>query len=293
MRVLSDFDGVLTDITHEAARVTNLFLDGLRAAAGSLGEHAVTELAHSAYAEMAANPSRHGWKVKGRITAFSNEDGFIRVNGLAACLERRASRGDPVAHPVMSALQGSGISGFPALAQKSYEQMAAETAAGQIKPLDPESAEVLKALLARGDEVVVVSNSGTDRVAQLLRGAGIEPSADDAGGPGRVRIRGGARKFLLSDAPRHIDAGDYRIPTDRPQYEKILLEENPDIVVGDVFSLDLALPLELARRKTPGFAPRLFMRRRPYTPAWSADYAAATSGAEIRIAVIDRMEDML
>ena len=46
------------------------------------------------------------------------------------------------------------------------------------------------------------------------------------------------------------------------------------MIVGDVFSLDLALPLELARRPRAraSAGPRLVLRRRPYTPAWSADY---------------------
>jgi hypothetical protein len=290
MRVLSDFDGVLTDITHEAARVTNLFLDGMRTASG-LGERAVMDLAHAGYEEMAAHPSRHGWRVKGRITAFANEDGFIRINGLAALLDQKKAKGDPVAHSIGSGLHGAGVSGFSALAQKSYEQMVAETAAGQIKPFDPESAAFLRALLARGDEVVVVSNSGTDRIKQLLQGAGIE--AGDQPGAGRVRVRGGARKFLLSDAPKHVDVGDYRIPVDRPTYEAILLEEKPDVIIGDVFSLDLALPLELARRGTPGFSPRMAMRRRPYTPAWSVDHVAASAKQGARIEVIDRMDQLL
>lgn len=290
MRVLSDFDGVLTDITHEAARVTNLFLDELRMAAKGR-EHAVDDLAHSAYTEMSANPSRHGWRVKGRITAFSNEDGFIRVNGLAACLDRRAARGDAAAQPLAAALQGAGIASFSALAQKSYEKMAAETAAGQIKPLDPESANVLRALLARGDDVVIVSNSGTERIVQLLRDAAIGVHED--AGPGHLRVRGNARKFLLSDTPRVIDVGDYAVPVDRPTYEKILLEERPDVVVGDVFSLDLALPLHLTRRGAEGFAPRLLLRRRSYTPGWSTDYVEAAAREGARIGMIDDMAQAL
>jgi FMN phosphatase YigB (HAD superfamily) len=292
MRVLSDFDGVLTDIAHESARVTNLFLDGLRHASGG-ADRSVADLAHSAYEEMAAHPTRHGWRVGGRITAFANEDGFVRVNGLAGCLDERAARGDPIARPLLAALQITGPDAFTALAHLAYERMTRETAAGAIKPLDPEAAEVLRTLLARGDEVVVVSNSGTDRIAQILRSAGLEAHPGGAPGPGRLRIRGGARKFILSEAPRGFEVEGYAVATDRPHYEQILLEERPDVVVGDVFSLDLALPLDLVRRRAPGFGPRLVLRRRSYTPAWSAGYVAGPARADARCDVVDRIQEIL
>jgi FMN phosphatase YigB (HAD superfamily) len=293
MRVLSDFDGVLTDIAHEAARVTNLFLDALREASGG-ADRSVAELAHSAYEEMAAYPTLHGWRIGGRITAFANEDAFIRVNGLAACLDDRAARGDAIAKPLLAALQKGGVPAFTALAHRAYEMMTRETAAGAIKPLDPAAAEVLRALLARGDEVVVVSNSGTERIAAILKDAGLEPRPDGASGPGRLRIRGGARKFILGPEPRGFDVAGYAVSTDRPHYEEILLAERPDVVVGDVFSLDLALPLDLVRRGAPGFGrPRLALRRRPYTPAWSAGYVSGAARNDARCDVIDGMEEIL
>jgi FMN phosphatase YigB (HAD superfamily) len=293
MRFLSDFDGVLTDIAHESARVTNLFLDGLRHVSGG-ADRTVADLAHSAYEEMAAHPRSHGWRFGGRITAFANEDGFVRLNGLAACLDARAARGDAIARPLLAAIQVTGPDAFTALAHTAYERMTRETAAGAIKPLDPAAADVLRALLARGDEVVVVSNSGTERIAQILRGAGLEPHPDGTPGPGRLRIRGGARKFILSNSPRGFDVDGYAVATDRPHYEQILLEERPDVIVGDVFSLDLALPLDLVRQKAPGFGrPRLLLRRRGYTPTWSAGYVTGPARADAPCEVIERIEDIL
>jgi phosphoglycolate phosphatase-like HAD superfamily hydrolase len=288
MRVLSDFDGVLTDITHEAARVTNLFLDALRGT-GVRDEHAIHQLAHRAYEEMAHDPTRHGWRVGGRITAFANEDGFIRSNALAACLDDIARRGDQTARDLVAALERQGVPNFTALGQRAFEEMVRETAAGEIRPLDPAAAAVLKALLARGIEVVVVSNSGTARIQQLLKGAGLEPRSDQAAGPGHLRVRGGARKFILSHEARGFEANGYGVSTDRPHYEEILLEERPDVIVGDVFSLDLALPLEFARRGM--IAPRLLLRRRPYTPAWSVDYLTVHAAEWCR--VIDQIEELL
>jgi FMN phosphatase YigB (HAD superfamily) len=290
MRVLSDFDGVLTNIAHEAARVTEYFLDKMWEAAPT-DEGPLPEVLGTAYAEMEACPEQHGWRVKGRITAFANEDGFIRINGLAAHLDAQAALGNVDVRTVLAGLMKLGLPSFSALAQTSYEQMTRETAAGKIRPLDPEASAVLKALIARGDEIVVVSNSGTDRICQLLRGAGLEPAQDSKPGGGPLRVRGNARKFLLGDTPRSFEVGGYRVATDRPFYEQILLEERPDVIIGDVFSLDLALPLDLVRRGVSGFGrPRLVLRLRSYTPAWSANYVIQNARGDAHCDVIDRLE---
>src|SRR5262245_50929219 len=206
MRVLSDFDGVLTSIAHEAARVTEIFLDGLSQCDRDDDGPLPVVLANT-YAEMEANPPQHGWRANGRITAFANEDGFIRVNGIAGHLDERAALGDPDVRTILYALRRLGTPTFGALAQKAYEQMVRETAAGRIQPLDTQATAVLQALIARGDEVVIVSNSGTERICQLLRGAGFEPLQDGDPGAGPLRVRGNARKFVLSNSPRYLDVG--------------------------------------------------------------------------------------
>jgi FMN phosphatase YigB (HAD superfamily) len=256
MKVVSDFDGVLTDLTEEASRVRELFDEAVARATGrEPGESALW--LGEAEREMAAAPFRHGWRVKGRITAFCNEDGFVHTNALAAHLDRvRAGR-------------DAGVD-FQELAQQAYLRMVEETAAGHRHPLDPRTAPVLSALIARGHEVVVVSNSGTERICRLLEGVGLSPVAHGTG-TGPLRVRGHAEKFRLGEGPRTFPVGEYVVDTDRPAYRTILTEERPDLVIGDVFSLDLALPLQLAREgELRGI--RLVLRHRPYTPNWSRDY---------------------
>ena len=248
MRVLSDFDGVLTDITHEAARVTNLFLDALRGT-GARDEHAIHQLAHRAYEEMAHDPTRHGWRVGGRITAFANEDGFIRIER-ARRVPRRASRAAATTPRATSRprsrRRASRISRRSRSAPSS--EMMRETAAGEIKPIDPAAAAVLKALLARGDEVV----SSRTRGPRASSSSCAAPASSRNRTRRRVRAAfgcaaaRGSSSFRMSRAASRSNG--YAVSTDRPHYEEILLEERPDVVVGDVFSLDLALPLEFARR---------------------------------------------
>jgi hypothetical protein len=79
------------------------------------------------------------------------------------------------------------------------------------------------------------------------------------------------------------------VDTDRPGYREVLLEEKPNMVVGDVFSLDLALPLALVRERLLGDT-RLVMRQRDYTPQWSRDYV---SSLDVPSAIVNRLEEIV
>jgi hypothetical protein len=63
-----------------------------------------------------------------------------------------------------------------------------------------------------------------------------------------------------------VTVGGLRVDVARPDYERVLREERPDAVIGDVFSLDLALPLALKRREPEWRDVRLFWLVLPYTP---------------------------
>lgn len=254
-KLVCDFDGVLTELSHEAERVLELFLEstGLVAEREPLCRRVLAEVANA------------GWEVRGRITAYADEDGFIFVNGLAAWLDRAVAAQVDLGHAVYDAharLVSIGAADFKMAAQHSYERMAREVMAGASSPMDGVTPSVVEMLRSGGVEIVLVSNSGTSRIEDIFKKAGIPD--------GSARIRGGAGKFILGEQPQWIEWGGRRIDTNRPQYEAILREERPDAVIGDVFSLDLALPMQLALAE-PSLFPRglkLCLRVRPYTPAW-------------------------
>jgi FMN phosphatase YigB (HAD superfamily) len=251
MKIVSDFDGVVTDQTEEAQLVQAIFLDRLKAL---FGEQGATMLAR-AKEETARHPARHGWRSAGRITAYVNEDLFIANNAFAACLDDFGEGKDVLAR--------IGVASFMDVAQQAYEEMVRRTHEGELKPMDPDAAATMQRWLAQGHEVVIVSNSGTDRIVELLARAGLDTKHQ------QLKVRGGARKFELGPDQRGFDYEGYWLDTNRPLYEQILREEKPDAVIGDVVSLDLALPLQLMRTE-PEFAKlRLCLRLRPYTPAWA------------------------
>lgn len=291
MKILSDFDGVLTNLDSEAARVAEIFRNNLTTFAGASGHH-VMGLMEQVEQEMHRFPHSHGWRVLDRITAFCNEDGFIRVNALAACLDDWSSHREEVS-TLQKDLQIKGFRDFKALAQNAYETMVAETAAGKQHPIDDRTQVVLQALIDKGAEVVVVSNSGTERILQLLNGAGLNAVPHGAG-TGPLRVRGNARKFLLGDSPRTFPVGPYLVDTHRPSYEAILREEKPDVVIGDVFSLDLALPLHLAASGDKDFQKlQVVLRKRAYSPDWSLEHLTHGLGREVTGGIFDRLDQLL
>jgi hypothetical protein len=133
----------------------------------------------------------------------------------------------------------------------------------------PAAAAAGRRLLEGGVEMVVVSNSGADKLARWFGHAGVPFHTGAERGAGALGLRGGARKFVLDPSRSdRLEVDGLAIEVARPSYGSALREERPDAVVGDVFSLDLALPLAL-RRREPAFAgTRLFWLAHPYTPAW-------------------------
>lgn len=317
MKILSDFDGVLTDQSEEAALVHRLFLEGLTRYC-RLPEAAAKALIRRGEEAIEALPNRHGWDFGGRITAFANEDLFIRQNALGACLDRMADEGDAELIDLRLRLRAADLQDFKALAQLAYTRMTEYTRNGELKPLDPAAVETVKKLLDEGHEVVVVSNSGTDRILDLFHRAGVDAVAHDDAVHGAVlatgdlksdrktiRVRGGARKFELGPEPSGFEVSDYFVETARPVYEQIIREERPDAVIGDVFSLDLALPFHLGKTEPGLFSDSkeltLVLRSREYTPLWTrklfenaenSEAPADASSLKVRLRAVDRFEDV-
>lgn len=285
MKIVSDFDGVLTDQTEEGARVLEIFGE-MWAALSDISPKEVSALVDKGLREMELEPFGNGWRVKGRLTAFANEDLFIRNNGLAAWMDEHAGK------PALQALRLRGVESFMKLAQLAYEKMVSESQAAPKKPMDQQAKEVFDQFLRAGHQVVVVSNSSTSRILDMFHAVGIE-AKDHAQDPtARIRVRGGAAKFELGDVSEGFKLGNYFLETSRPRYAAILREEKPDAVIGDVFSLDLALPYFLANSEKSLPPVKLFLRLRPYTPSWAREEACALRGERARVYPIRELTEI-
>ena len=264
MRLLSDFDGVWTypDLEGEAQRVA---LEAAFLALVPATEHdLVRAWIEEARATVMREPHRYGWYVNGRVSAFADEDPFAIHS---AVLHRLgvARETDALAARLADAIEASG---------RTLEQFGGESHFAGVKHVEATrgpaitdaAADAGRRMLAGGVDIVVVSNSGTEKLQRWFGHAEVPARVHPEGGPGELRLRGAARKFVLADAGRHaLHVGALDIDVARPHYESVLLEEAPDAVVGDVFSIDLALPLHLKRTRPEWRHVRLFWLVHPYT----------------------------
>lgn len=265
MKILSDFDGVWTDPTHEADAVALGLAEDLAALTGFELERVRHDLAHCRRQAL-SEPERHGWELDGRVTAYCDEDAFLAVSGIASWLTEAR---DPLCAPYVEAVSRSDAPSFMQLADAAFKRLGARPGVGALLP---SAVDVLTRLEELGVDLVLVSNSDTEKLVRLFDDVGVSAATDDSA---RVRVRGAAMKWRLGDAPRRLEFDGRSVDVDRPWYRAIIEEERPDLVVGDVFSLDLALPHHM-RAGGEDAAPSTLVHRPPAAPTrWVADHLSS------------------
>jgi hypothetical protein len=282
VKLLSDFDGVWTDPSEEAASQGEV-LDAalIEWASADAAPRAAAWIA-DARAAVAREPWRWGWAPGGRVSAFGDEDPFAPHSALLHYLHERA-QADPVAAALVDGVRRHGFDALDAFGGHAHARGVERVAERRGPRLLPASVDAGRRMLDRGVEIVVVSNSGTDKLVRWFGSADLPLTVHPERTRGAIRLRGGGRKFVLDgDRRAPLELGRATIETARPHYEEALREERPDAVVGDVFSLDLALPLALKRAEPAFRALRLFFLDRAYTPAWLRE-AIASAAPEVEI----------
>jgi len=268
MKLLSDFDGVWTNPAAEA-RAQGEYLDATLLEWTAPATRAETaEWLARARAATLADPTRYGWAPGGRLSAFADEDPFSPHSALLHYLHLHRVD-DPRAAALCAAVEAHGFADLEAFGGKAHAMGVQRAVATRGPGILPAAADAGRRLLERGVEIVVVSNSGTDKLATWFDHAGVPQRVHPERAKGALCLRGAARKFVLGGpelAP--VMLGATKVDVSRPYYDAILRDERPDAVVGDVFSLDLALPLALRRREPAFAALRLFWLIHEYTPAW-------------------------
>jgi hypothetical protein len=267
MKLLTDFDGVWTDPREEAALGYDFIIDEVCRITGADRETIQARIS-SIRDEVLSQPLLHGWESNGAIAAFSEEDPYITNNAIcrAICLY----------HSDLWDQLKNDFSDFDAFSYSCYRGGVQRYSAGKVDLLRKGAKDVLRSLLSKGWEIVYASNSTGEKLRSCLG----ELSAEE-GGP--IRIRGSARKFVLTSEVGGSSQkfAKREVRTDRGHYLEILEEEKPDIIVGDVFSLDLSLPAELRAKGIPYLEKGLVLYKTEYTPSWALEAAQSTPGISI------------
>lgn len=264
LKILSDFDGVWTDPSLEAQHV----LRRVEAECARLAalEAARTRAHFAAFEQrVRAEPAQYGWAPDGRITSYVDEDPFAIANGIVHYIERAH---EAAAALYRDAILGAGHATLHAFADACFVHASERYRAAHPPPLVADTKRTIEELWALGAELVVVSNARTEKIVAWLGAAGVEVGA-------QLRVVGSAGKQVLGPGGDSIEVGGRAVGVDRPRYREILARESPDLVVGDVFSLDLALPHAMRAAGHPSAPRELVLRRHGWTPAWILNERAA------------------
>lgn len=259
--LLSDFDGVWTDQALEAEYV-KLFMTAEAARLAGVSPDEAAEDFRVFEQNVLATPDRYGWAPDGRITAYVDEDPFCVPNAMAAYLDCSS---DPRARRYREGILSGGFPTMNAFADTCFFGGMQEFRNRHRPALVPDAKKVVDELHRRDIRIVVVSNSPAEKIVRWFQNAGIDAGVT---GDHAVRVRGQAGKQTLGPTDEAVTVGGRPIRIDRPRYAWVLREERPDAVVGDVFSLDLALPHALREAGEPCAPRTLVLRRHPHTPDW-------------------------
>jgi FMN phosphatase YigB (HAD superfamily) len=237
--VILDFDGTFTDAEAEGAPFARAFKAGLFDLVG----RDVSAEWDAMRRTIDASPHRFGWVFDGNIVAPALADPYILSTTIAqGVLDRVGILKEPEHRN--------------AVVQGLYHWAYGKT----LSVFRPEAKEVLETVLAKGLRTYCITNASTDGVIKKLEMLMPGVVAEE-----RIAIFGDAQKFWIG-TPDRADASWAKLPDeyrvdglDRPilvrrgRYynalqrvlEAAACEPKDVIVCGDIFELDLSLPLNL------------------------------------------------
>ena len=235
---IADFDGTWTDAEEEGKPFRVGYLQDL-AALAELPLDEVERLAGEFERAVAADPGAHGWQYAGKIVAPAMVDPYLRIQAVAGKIFDRAQL-------FLDAAEREQV--LNRLFRDNYPKSGVSFRPGALGVLDA----------ALRDRLYIVTNSGTEPVCakleQLVGGV-----TKWLGFWMAEHVFGGAKKYVVEDSlfgvPETMELPGLARPVflRRPHYYKVLealrtrhgARWDEVVVVGDIFELDLALPLAL------------------------------------------------
>lgn len=287
--LILDFDGTLTDAEEEGVPFTEGFLRDLATLTGAPQEQ-VTELYACFQAMVLADPTKYAWYMSGLAVAPATVDPYLRIKPIAGMIL------DELGIVMDSKVRENLITHI--LFRDNYRLT--KTC------FRPGARRLLEDLYHDRDwiDAVIVTNSAPDAVLEKI--AWLSRQLNDLGATGypdnflafwRERLHGGAKKYVVNN---NGDSGSAKLEfqlagLDRPVYCKrpyyfdvlhdLVLPRGlvwaDVLVVGDIFELDLALPLALGCN--------VALMKSDKTPPYEIDFL----GTRVNARVLDSVSQIL
>ncbi|MDO8599602.1 MAG: hypothetical protein Q7S02_05845 [bacterium] len=242
--LVSDFDGLWTDVIQEGAPFTAGYIEDLARLSG-LPLNEVQRLARERESDVLARPHAYGWTYNGTIVAPASVDPYLRMGPVADLIFDRTNM-------LRSQSDRQAVCDLLFL----YNYRKTHTV------FRPDARRIFEALA--GTQTYIVTNSDPDTVRKKLRS--LDESVPNAPSIAWIidRVHGGARKYVV-DATKDLETHpavaatltlrglERPVHVRRPSYFAVLDDirrrhevEWKDVrVVGDIFELDGALPIAL------------------------------------------------
>ncbi len=304
MKLVSDFDGIWTDQDKEAKYVHNYIIKKLTQLTKFSAEE-IEQLIEGCRKEMDKTPYDYGWMNNGKISVYYREDPFGDNNALFNYIHRSASaKSFSVFRQKLNDIKKAIIAAGYESAEKFSNVCFAESTktfkeSGKLSP-HPHGKATLEKVLKKGVQIVVASNSSTDKIEHLFLKMGKQPSNEKSFKPGHVHARGNSMKFVITPEfdllPETMKITErYKVQLRRESYYNVIEDEMPDYVIGDVFSLDIALPLYLRLNDKRFEKLKVIQKVHEYTPAWVKDFLGKEEfeGIAFMIDDISELPDVL
>lgn len=276
MKLVSDFDGIWTNQANEAKYVWKFIVSYLCELSGK-DKTFIDETLWMCRDEMDKEPYKYGWYNGGKIAAYYHEDPFGDNNAIFDFVNKTGISDETVFTKKVKIIRDSILKKYNSLADFSMDCFYLSTTKfkeeGKLKSVN-ETASIVEKLKSSGTDIIIVSNSKYTKIQYLFDKAGIKAGTcvDSI-----VKVRGDAMKFGIDNSFTELQEElkineNVSVPLRRPSYYKILSEEKPDFVIGDVFSLDIALPLYLRMSDRNFSNLKVIQRVQTYTPKWVKEF---------------------
>jgi FMN phosphatase YigB (HAD superfamily) len=278
IKLISDFDGIWTN-QEEEAKYMQIFILNILAGITGNDKREIETIINSINEEMNKGPHLYGWRYRGETPAFYGEDPFGDNNAFFDFIEQNYTN-KKIYTNLQEIRRKILDTGFESLEQFSNYCFTESTTMfkeeGKLEP-HTKAKETISKLMEKGVELVVASNSSTDKLEYLFGKLGHKMNEKIPDSHGEIRARGNSMKFAIdrgyTELPPLLEVtSNYKIPLRRKFYHQLLKEEKPDFVVGDVFSLDIALPLYLSLNDENFKGLKIIQKIQKYTPEWVKDY---------------------